>query len=233
MLLVALPASAQESTDDGAVAVLQQGQEAYTNNCSGCHQPSGAGLPGQIPPLIGNPATDDAAYVREVIANGRSGELVVNGVTYDGAMPAFPSLSDADMDAIIAFIQADFVVPGGGDVVVDAGGTAGTELPGFVSGMVTLGILVAAGVAAWVMAPRVIGVIDRGNTPALDAWAKSILIVVYFAVGAVFIPSRVLETETLQRVPEPVADIVALGLWFGAFAVGGLALWWFQRQDRI
>jgi mono/diheme cytochrome c family protein len=99
LLALAAPAGAQQ----------EDGERIYRRICASCHGDSGAGNPGVFPPLAGNPNVSDGAYLREVIANGRSGQIVVNGVTYDGVMPAnlAAGLADAEIDALVAYVQGD------------------------------------------------------------------------------------------------------------------------------
>jgi hypothetical protein len=59
------------------------------------------------------------------------------------------------------------------------------------------------------------------------------LIVIYFAATTVFLPSAILSTEVMARLPQGVQDFVATAVWAGALGIGVLGLWWFQRQDRI
>jgi ubiquinol-cytochrome c reductase cytochrome c subunit len=101
------------------------GQEVYTTNCSACHQPDGLGIPGSFPPLSGNPNVQDTEYVRSVVTGGLSGPIEVLGETYDGVMPPFASLSDAEIDSVIAFIQADAFGAGDGGESLEPG-DAGT-----------------------------------------------------------------------------------------------------------
>lgn len=110
-IIVLLPGLAR-AQEDGA------GQEVYLSNCSSCHQPTGLGVPGSFPPLSGNPHVQDAAYVKTVIIEGLSGPIEVLGETYDGVMPPFASLSDAEIDAVTEYIQADvFEADGGGETL--------------------------------------------------------------------------------------------------------------------
>lgn len=245
LLSIGLAVGATDETDGGEtdagggggtdvdVEQLQFGQDVYLQNCSGCHQPSGSGVPGSFPPLAGNPNVDDTEYVRGVIANGLSGVIEVNGETYDGVMPSFSTLSDEEVDALIAFLRNDLTVPGepaeGGAGAVPAG----PSLPPVAVGMASLAYLMAFAIGGVVLAPRVVSVVDRRHMSPLDAALRSGLIVVYFIVGTVVIPALVLESEVVSRVPQPVQDIVASGLWLGALAIGLVGLWWFQRQDRI
>jgi mono/diheme cytochrome c family protein len=230
-----LPATgAAQSDEDQNIEQLTQGQQVYSDNCSACHQPTGLGIPGSFPPLKDNPNVQDATYVEGVIQNGLSGPIEVNGETYDGVMPSFTTLDDSQIAAVVAFLQNGLVVPGETPAEPEAGGpTAGTTIPAVASSLSILAYLIAIGIGIWVLAPRVIGVIDRRHTSPVDAGLKSVLIVIYFAVTTVFIPSLVLSTEVISRLPEGVQVFVATAIWAGALAIGLLGLWWFQRQDRI
>ena len=236
VIAVALPATAQEETN---VDQLVEGQDLYLENCSGCHQPTGVGLPPQFPPLLDNPRVSDAEYVRDVIMNGLSGEIEVLGETYDGVMPSFPTLEDAQIEAIIAFVQNDLVVPGAGNgeggVPDLAGGpTAGTELPPVASAMAQLAYLVIAATAVAVLGPRVVAVIgDRREVSGVDVGLKTAAIVIYFVFTTVLLPSFILQTEVISRLPRAIQDFVALAIWLGALGMGIFGLWWAQRQDRI
>ena len=101
MLVFAPSAQAQDAPD---------GRIVYLDECAACHQGTGEGLPGQYPPLLDNPNIGDADYLRSVITEGRTGPIDVNGVTYDGEMPAV-SLSDAEIDAVIAYINGQVFIP--------------------------------------------------------------------------------------------------------------------------
>ncbi|MDH3295518.1 MAG: cytochrome c, partial [Acidimicrobiia bacterium] len=118
-LLLPPTAGAQEGPD---------GREIYLANCAACHQGNGTGVPGSFPPLAENPNIQDAAYVGTVIREGRIGPIDVNGVTYDGQMPAQPQLSDAEIDAVIAYIQAGAFIPADTAPVGEGGAAVGEKL---------------------------------------------------------------------------------------------------------
>lgn len=101
LLLGAEPAAAQAD-----------GEALFRQNCASCHGATGAGVPGLFPPLAANPHVDDAAYVAGVIRNGRSGPIEVAGTTYDGQMPAFANLSDAEIEAIVSHLQTGLPAAG-------------------------------------------------------------------------------------------------------------------------
>jgi len=110
--LVALAATILVIAAATTAGAQEAGEEVYRATCAACHRPDGTGVPGTFPPLAGNPRVDDAAYVRSVVREGLTGPLEVAGVTYDGVMPAQPQLSDADVEAVVAYLQAG--LPGAG-----------------------------------------------------------------------------------------------------------------------
>lgn len=85
------------------------GKQIFTANCVACHQASGAGLPGVFPPLDASAwVTGDARVLANVLLHGVTGELVVNGATYKGAMPAFKQLSDAELAAVASYVRSSW-----------------------------------------------------------------------------------------------------------------------------
>ncbi len=222
--------SVDASPDDD---VLRAGAEVFSSVCASCHQAGGVGLEGKYPPLVGNPHVDDAAYVEDVIRNGRTGEIIVNGVTYNGVMPAQATLSDADINAVIVYIQSGFAAPAVDLPAVDTGPVAGTELPALANYTYLVALLIALGLGAVVLGPRVIAANDRRETLWLDAWMKTAVIVVGVIVSVVYIPAKVLELETVQELPRAGQDLIAVSLWAGGLAVTLLALWYAHRERRI
>jgi mono/diheme cytochrome c family protein len=213
---------------------LREGAEVYSAVCSSCHQPGGAGLPGSFPPLDGNPNVDDAAYVEGVIVNGLSGEITVNGEVYDGVMPAQATLSDADVAAVIAYIQSGFAAPSAPAAdLPDAGPVAGTELPALANMGWIAAFLVAIGAAALVLGPRVVAANDRRELTWLDAWMKTAVIVVGSILVTTWVPAKVLELDTVQDLPRAGQDLIAVGLWTGGVGVVLLALWYAHRERRV
>ncbi len=213
--------------------VLRSGAQVFSQVCQSCHQPGGAGLPGKYPPLAGNPNTADAAYVETVIRNGREGEIVVNGETYNGVMPAQSTLTDDQIQSVIAYIQSGFQAPAGPVDEGPGGPVAGTELPGFANMSILLAFAGALGVAGLAMAPRVTGEVDRRTMPWLDAWMRTAIIVVGFIVFTVIVPAKVLESETVSKLDRRLQDVIGSGLWLMGLVGGIAALWYAHRQRRI
>lgn len=104
------------------------GREVYLASCASCHQGTGVGVPGSFPPLLDNPNIQDAAYVGTVIREGKTGPIDVNGVTFDAEMPAQAQLTDAEIEAVIAYIQAGVFIPADIAPVGEGGAAVGEKL---------------------------------------------------------------------------------------------------------
>jgi mono/diheme cytochrome c family protein len=93
------------SEDQRKEWLMKRGGEVYNNICGACHQADGNGLPPNFPPLA---ASDSELFtVKEnhlrVILKGYSGEIVVKGQKYNGAMPAQGTLSDLEVAAVATY----------------------------------------------------------------------------------------------------------------------------------
>src|SRR5580692_3456321 len=106
VLAAALPAQAQQAGAGSGDA----GSRVYAANCVACHQAGGTGVPAAFPPLAGHvpdllkPA-DGRSYVGKVLLFGLEGEISVNGSNYAGTMPAWQTLSDADIADVLNYVS--------------------------------------------------------------------------------------------------------------------------------
>jgi len=83
------------------------GAAVYASNCTSCHGVDGRGRPGSFPPLAGNPdLAKNAQFPVLVLLHGLSGPIEVNGARFDGAMPPFDHLSDAEIAAVVNHLRA-------------------------------------------------------------------------------------------------------------------------------
>src|SRR3982074_2566370 len=81
------------------------GRDLYIAQCSTCHQASGEGLPGVMPPLKGSGVVnkEDAGKHINIVLNGMQGARA-GGVVYTAVMPPFAgALSDAEISDIINY----------------------------------------------------------------------------------------------------------------------------------
>lgn len=216
---------------DAEVAAL--GAETFTANCASCHQAGGVGVEGQFPPLVDNPNIADEQYVRETVLAGKTGEIEVAGVTYDGAMPAITTLSDEELDAVAAYVVAGFPTVEGAVEADPAEGLADGSLPGMATLTWVAAILVALVIAGMVLYPRLVSETDRVHLTWPVAWLKSGAIVVGIVVGTVLIPDWVINTKTVAEMDRTTQDLITVGLWGAGLVACLWVLWLAGRKHRI
>jgi mono/diheme cytochrome c family protein len=95
----------------GAGAAHADGAAVFDNSCAFCHQTAGVGVPGQFPRLAGRVGAiaakpEGRKFLPQVLLNGMSGRITVDGETILGIMPAFDSMSDDDMAAVLTYLTA-------------------------------------------------------------------------------------------------------------------------------
>jgi mono/diheme cytochrome c family protein len=203
------------------------GEEVYSRICSACHGSTGAGLSGTFPPLAGNANVQDAAYVEGVIRNGKQGELIVAGVTYNGVMPAFgDQLTDDEIVAVIDYVQNRLGVSSGGE-------TAGPVAEGeaFPWNLVMLGsaqTVFVVGLVFLLTSPR-----KKKELTWWNAYGRAILIFLFFGLATAWLPSWTMTQEIIAGAPRLIGDLIGSGLWMVMLAVGIGGLIWLQRTERI
>jgi mono/diheme cytochrome c family protein len=102
--LAAFHADAQTSRVDFDWRAI--GAQTFKTHCSACHQESGQGVAGAFPPLTGHVPEFFAQksgrdYLVRVALFGLEGAIVVSGTTFDGAMPPWAQLQDAEIAAVL------------------------------------------------------------------------------------------------------------------------------------
>lgn len=84
------------------------GGELYLQHCANCHQANGEGLGDLYPPIKGSDYLVNREKIICLIKNGISGDMVVNGKTYNQAMPANRNLYDLDIASIMTYIYSEW-----------------------------------------------------------------------------------------------------------------------------
>lgn len=87
-------------------AAQATGPQTFANRCSMCHQPSGAGLPGQFPRLNGRVAQiatspEGRRYLAMVLLYGIYGPITVDDKKITGLMPGMGTMSDQDIADVL------------------------------------------------------------------------------------------------------------------------------------
>lgn len=97
-------APATTAATDAASTV--SGKSVWAQNCATCHGAKGAGQAGYFPPLAGNSDLFSAQlFPVDVVLHGISGPITVSGKAYNGSMPSFGHLSDAEVAAVVNYVR--------------------------------------------------------------------------------------------------------------------------------
>ena len=87
---------------------MAAGKSVYTQNCAACHQADGNGLKGAFPPLAKSDyMMADKKRAISTVISGLQGKVKVNGVDYDGVMPAL-GLDDEDVANVLTYVRNSF-----------------------------------------------------------------------------------------------------------------------------
>jgi mono/diheme cytochrome c family protein len=85
------------------------GKALFAAHCAACHQATGKGLPGVFPPLDGSEwVLGDARVLANILLHGINGDITVAGASYNGAMPPFHQLSDAELAGLASVIRSNW-----------------------------------------------------------------------------------------------------------------------------
>jgi mono/diheme cytochrome c family protein len=108
ILTIAFSGCSKSKNENNSVKFQQyyvQGEQLYNKHCSNCHQATGTGLGRVYPPLNQSDYMEkNPENVLCLMKNGIEGELVVNGIAYNQAMPGVPTLSDLEIADIATYI---------------------------------------------------------------------------------------------------------------------------------
>ena len=83
---------------------MARGKEVYADFCVACHLTAGEGVEGVFPPLASSDYLQNNREKSIVgVKYGQQGELIVNGVTYNSAMPSM-GLDDAEIADVMNYV---------------------------------------------------------------------------------------------------------------------------------
>jgi mono/diheme cytochrome c family protein len=94
--------------DAEPVVESHPGKAVYQKYCLTCHQADGSGVPGMFPPLSPNEWIADKDKMIDLMLNGQSGKITVNGEVYNNLMPAHDFLSDQEISDVISYVRSSF-----------------------------------------------------------------------------------------------------------------------------
>jgi glucose/arabinose dehydrogenase len=88
---------------------LAAGSKLYNTYCASCHQQNGKGDGTRFPPIAETDwVSGDKKRLIELVLNGLSGPITVNGVGYNEAMPSHSYLKDTEIAQILTYIRSSF-----------------------------------------------------------------------------------------------------------------------------
>ncbi len=85
------------------------GATIFAGTCAACHQSTGLGAPGMFPPLAGSEfVLGDPDRLARLVLHGLSGPVSVHGATFNGQMPPWQQLSDAELAAVLSYVRSSW-----------------------------------------------------------------------------------------------------------------------------
>jgi len=85
---------------------IKRGKEVYGLYCQNCHMEDGKGTPDINPPLAkADYMKKPAKTLIDIILNGQSGDVVVNGKKYNTIMPAQGYLTDEQIADVLNYAR--------------------------------------------------------------------------------------------------------------------------------
>ncbi|MBE7417435.1 MAG: c-type cytochrome [Ideonella sp.] len=92
-----------------AAGAAIDGKALFAAQCAACHQATGLGLPGVFPPLDGSEwVLGEPRVLANILLHGVTGEITVKGAKFQGAMPSFQQLSDAELAGLASYIRGNW-----------------------------------------------------------------------------------------------------------------------------
>jgi nitrite reductase (NO-forming) len=101
-------AEAAKASNTGTLTKAQQmdaGAVLFKGTCSTCHQDNGAGLANVFPPLAKSDyLLSDKQRAIQIVLNGMTGPVKVNGADYNSVMPPMSQLNDDEVANILTYV---------------------------------------------------------------------------------------------------------------------------------
>ncbi len=93
---------------------IEAGKKLYLGTCSVCHQQAGEGIPSVFPPLAKSDyLVADKKRAVEIVLNGLTGPIKVNGADFNSTMPPMSQLNDDEVANILTFVLNSWGNSGG------------------------------------------------------------------------------------------------------------------------
>lgn len=106
-------------------SVVELGEAYFKQNCVSCHQETGSGQPGSVPPLAGSEFVNGGSRrLGMILLKGIVGPITVEGKPFNSSMPPWGTqLTDKKISAILTYVRQAWGNHGGAitpDQIADA-----------------------------------------------------------------------------------------------------------------
>jgi nitrite reductase (NO-forming) len=91
---------------EGSTTTAANGEAIYKRACASCHMAGGDGIANVYPPLAKSDYLANRENTIKQVIKGSSGEMVVNGKTYNNAMPP-QQLNDDEVAAVLTYVYTN------------------------------------------------------------------------------------------------------------------------------
>lgn len=103
-----MPTDTKETVENKSKKTLQEkissGKQIYTNTCFACHQANGEGISNAFPPLAKSDYLNaDVKRSIDIVLNGKSGEIMVNGAKYNSVMTK-QTLTNSEVADVLTYV---------------------------------------------------------------------------------------------------------------------------------
>ncbi len=90
-------------------AAEQAGKKVYNSVCLACHQADGSGVPGMHPPIIESTFVNgEPDKLIQIVLEGMSGQIEVDGEIYNSIMPPHAYLSNKEIADVLTYVRSNF-----------------------------------------------------------------------------------------------------------------------------
>ena len=100
---------AQNKPGGGLQASIARGEIVYKSTCLACHMADAGGVPNMNPPLIKTKwVLGDKKTLVQVVLKGMTGQVEVNGDSYQNVMAPHADLTDQQIADVLTYIRNNF-----------------------------------------------------------------------------------------------------------------------------
>lgn len=93
----------------GVQTAILRGKLVYSVNCLSCHQADGSGVPNLNPPLSKTEwVTGAKIRLIQMVLKGSSGQVEIDGETFNNSMPAQAHLTDQQIADVLTYVRNTF-----------------------------------------------------------------------------------------------------------------------------